>query len=394
MSRSLELVRLVTARELRERIRTKSFNISTIITALLLLAAAVVPSLLSDDEERYTIGLVGDYSPAVKSALSGLAASTGGEAELVSFADEAEAEEAVEEETADFAVVNGDEIIVQEADSESQAGQLATRAAATIAVFNRLQEAGVEESRAAETLAGPPLRVRSLEPSGERQGRERALVYVVLFLIYVSTVGYGSYVLLGVVEEKATRVVEVLLPAVRPHQLMAGKVIGIGTLGLGQLIVVSVPPLIASRVLDTPLPQGSSLTIAAGVMWFLLAYAFYASLYAAAGALASRQEEAQNVSFPMTMLLIVAFVIGIQALGSPDSAFVKVLSFVPPFAPMTMLPRATLADVAVWEVPLSVALMLVGSYLVVRLAGRIYSGAILRTGPRMKLREALRSARA
>lgn len=391
MNRSLEVVRLVTVRELRERARTKSF-ISTIITAALLLAAVVVPSLLADDD-AYVIGLVGDYSPPVRAALEGVAASPDGGAELRTFADEGAAEEAVEDETIDLAVANGDEIIVQELDTGSQSGQLATRAAATIAVYQRLEAAGLDPARAAEALAGPPLPVRSLEPSGAEQDRARALVYVVLFLIYLSTVGYGTYVLLGVVEEKSTRVVEVLLPAVRPHQLMAGKVIGIGALGLSQLIVVSLPALIAARLLDTPLPEGSGLTIAAGVMWFLLAYAFYAALYAAGGALASRQEEAQNVSFPMTAFLIAGFVVGIQALGSPDSALVKVLSFVPPFAPMTMLPRATLADVAVWEVPASVALTLVGSYLVVRLAGRIYSGAILRTGPRVKLTEALRSAK-
>ena len=130
------------------------------------------------------------------------------------------------------------------------------------------------------------------------------------------------------------------------------------------------------------------------MFWFVLGYAFYAVLYATAGSLVSRQEEAQSIQFPITAVLIVAYFLAIEAAQSPDSVAALVGSLLPPTAPMVMIVRIAHGSVPWWQIGLSVALMVVTIYGMVQLAGRIYAGAVLRFGRRVRLKEAWRGAEA
>ena len=137
------------------------------------------------------------------------------------------------------------------------------------------------------------------------------------------------------------------------------------------------------------MPSGSALTIGS-LVWFVLGYALYSCAYAAAGSLVSRMEEANNTSFPVTFALIVAYGGAIFVGNVPDSGAARALALFPPTAPLAMPTRAALGDASWWEVPLAVALTLAATYGLVRLAGRIYAGSVLRFGPKVKLRQALR----
>jgi len=106
----------------------------------------------------------------------------------------------------------------------------------------------------------------------------------------------------------------------------------------------------------------------------------------------SRPEEAGVVSGPLNVAIIASYFVGMGVLSSPNDGLSRIVSFIPPLAPMTMLPKAAVGNVARWEVPVSVALVLASTWLLVRLAGRIYAGAIVQSGPRVKLREAWRQA--
>jgi ABC-2 type transport system permease protein len=129
-------------------------------------------------------------------------------------------------------------------------------------------------------------------------------------------------------------------------------------------------------------------------MWFVLGFAFYSCLYAAAGSLGSKTQDAQAVAAPLQILLLILYFVGtFTALSTPDAPLVKVLSFLPFSAPMTMSARAIVGDVPAWQIALSVAITIAGTVFLIRFAGRIYSNAILRTGPRMKFRQAWREAR-
>jgi ABC-2 type transport system permease protein len=258
-----------------------------------------------------------------------------------------------------------------------------------------LQGAGVAPAEIQAALAPPPLPVRSLEPVDEDARSKRAIATVAVFILYGQLIGYCFTVAMGVVEEKSTRVVEVLLAAVRPVQLLAGKIIGIGLVGLLQLAIIGVIGLaVATASGAITLPPDAAPTIGSVLLWFLLGYAFYSSLFAVAGAIVSRQEELQNTATPLNLLMIASFFVAFStSISGADSTLAKVSTFLPPVAPLIMPMRIAGGDAAPWEIALSLAIMLVSIVVVVVLAGRLYEGAILRTGARVKLGDAWRGAR-
>jgi ABC-2 type transport system permease protein len=130
------------------------------------------------------------------------------------------------------------------------------------------------------------------------------------------------------------------------------------------------------------------------VAWFVLGYAFYASVFAAAASLVSRQEDLGSVITPASILLVLGFVIAIQSAQDPSSTLAMVTSYVPGLSPMVMPVRQAAGDAAWWEVALAVASMLVAIAAIVRIGGRVYAGALLRTGGKVKFREALKAERA
>jgi ABC-2 type transport system permease protein len=196
-------------------------------------------------------------------------------------------------------------------------------------------------------------------------------------------------VLAGVVEEKSNRVVELILSTVRPRHLLAGKVIGIGLLGLAQLALVAglASTLLAAGVFDAPASLGGSLALV--VPWFALGFALYAVAYAAAGALASRQQDANSAGQTVTYTLLAAYFVGYIALSAnADGILANVLTVFPLTAPLVLPARSALVGVPLWEHALAVVLVLCSIYALIRLAGRIYARGLLHTGPRLDLRAA------
>ncbi|CAN5166759.1 ABC transporter permease [soil metagenome] len=389
------IVRLVAARELRERSRQKSFKLSTAFLAVALLATVIVPQILADDDPTsYEIGVVGTVPEVVMNTVDGLTGATGAELSVVEVPDIVAGEAALTDGGLDL-LVAGDEVVVDEApDPTSPLSQISGGLAAALGINEGLTRAGLEPEAAADALASGPAPVRSLatadgnDPSAQRDAQPLLILGVIL--LYLALLTFGVAVTTGVVEEKTTRVVEVVLSTIRPHQLLGGKVLGIGVLGLAQLVMVATPALVAATATGTELPSGSALTVASLVLWFVLGYALYSCAYAAAGSLVSRMEEANNTSFPVTFLLIAAYGGAIFVGNAPDSGVARFLALFPPTAPLAMPTRAAMADTPWWEVPLAVALTLVAAYGLLRLAGRIYAGSVLRFGPKVKLRQALR----
>ena len=164
--------------------------------------------------------------------------------------------------------------------------------------------------------------------------------------------------------------------------------------GLAQLALVAGSALIALQFSENTTATTAPSTIGWIVIWFILGYGFYSVLYATAGSLVSRQEEAQSIQFPISAVLFVAYFLSMQATQSPDGTAALVGSLLPPTAPMVMIVRIAHGSVPWWEIVLSVVLITATIYGMVRLAGRIYAGAVLRIGPRLRLREAWRSGEA
>jgi ABC-2 type transport system permease protein len=394
--RATDGIRLTARRELVERTkRDRSFLISTLITLAILVAIIFVPKLFgSDDPTEFDVGLVGSASQPLGQALTAQGEAVDVRIRTRQPATAAEAEAAVRDGSLDLAVIDGRQLVAR-AEVDEQLNLLVQAASGSVRAQQTLQAAGVAPGEIQAALAPPPLPVRSLEPVDEDARSKRTIATVAVFLLYGQLIGYCFAVSMGVVEEKSTRVVEVLLAAVRPVQLLAGKIIGIGLVGLIQLAVIGAVGLavaVASNAIT--LPPDAAGTIGSVLLWFLLGYAFYSSMFAVAGAIVSRQEELQNTAAPLNLLMIASFFVAFSSsVGGGDSTLAKVSSFLPPVAPLVMPVRIAGGDAALWEIGLSLVIMLGSTVAVVVLAARLYEGAILRTGARVKLRDAWRSAR-
>jgi ABC-2 type transport system permease protein len=203
---------------------------------------------------------------------------------------------------------------------------------------------------------------------------------------------YGNLVLTGVVEEKTSRVVEVLLARMPARYLLLGKVAGIGLLGLAQIALTVAVALVAmSMVDDVDLPALSGAVLASVVVWFVLGYALFAVAYGALGSLASRTEDAQSAAGPVGYLLVACYWAAFVAVSEDaDSGWSRAASMFPATAPFAMPGRIALGATAWWEPLLAVVLTAAAIVGLVVLGGRVYTHAILHTGPRMRLREAWR----
>ena len=386
---SAALVRLVAAREVSSRIRDKNFIVSSVVIIVLLLGLLAFQVVAGSGDSGSRLGIVGDDG-RLGAAVQAQAEAVGVDVEVVDYTDEAAARAAVEDEEVDGVLLDGagpaPELLVTGRDATLEA--LVGGAVSGVAISDRLLEAGVDLQSLPE-VAVTPL-------GGSDDDGQRVVVAVIgVVVLYGLLLLFAQFVAQGVVEEKSSRVVELLLATMRPWQLLAGKILGLGLLGLGQIVVIGVVGVTAALALDVVEVPGEVIgTVVTVVAWFVLGYAFYASVFAVAASLVSRQEDLGSVLTPASMLLIVGFVVSVQAAGDPGGTLATVTSFVPGMSPLVMPVRQAAGEAALWEVALAVVLMLLAIALAVRLGGRVYAGALLRTSGRTKIREALRAERA
>jgi ABC-2 type transport system permease protein len=385
-----ELVRLVAGREISTRVRDKTFLISSAVILLLVLGGMVFQAIVASGANEVTVAVVGDAA-TLKPALLAQGHTVGADVTVRKLGDEAAARTAVEKGDVDGALIDGlgasPRLLVQR-DADSSLTATVQGAVSQVAVGRQLTEAGID------TLDVPDVGVTAIDPGGDPTGERTGIAVVGMIVLYTLLILISQFVAQGVVEEKATRVVELLLSTMKPWQLLAGKVIGLGLLGLAQIVAIAVVGVAGALVFDlVSLPGQLIGTVLSVVAWFVLGYAFYASLFAAAASLVSRQEDLAGVITPLSMLLVVGFFVALQAASDPTGSLATITSFVPGLSPLVMPVRMAAGGAAWWEVLLAVGIQLVATALVVRLGGRIYAGALLRTSGKTKLREALRAER-
>jgi ABC-2 type transport system permease protein len=387
---SAALVRLVARREVSTRIRDKTFLISSAVILLLVLGGMVFQVLVASGANKLTVGVVGDRA-ALQPALVAQGKAVGSDVTVVGLADESAARASLASGDVDGALVGGlsaaPRLLVQrEAGSSLTAAVEA--AVGRLALTRQLAGAGITH------LDVPQVAVTALHPGSDPTGERTGVAVIGVVVLYSLLIMMGNFVAQGVVEEKSTRVVELLLATMRPWQLLAGKIIGLGLLGLGQIVAIAVVGVSSALAFDVVTLPGQLVGTALSVVaWFILGYAFYAAVFAGAASLVSRQEDLASVVTPMTVLLVVGFVVAVQSAGNPSGTMATVASYIPGLSPMVMPIRLAGGGAAWWEVVLAVVVMLVAIVGVVRLGGRIYAGALLRTSGKTKLREALRAER-
>jgi ABC-2 type transport system permease protein len=261
------------------------------------------------------------------------------------------------------------------------------------AVDALLAEHHVPEAQREQAQNTTPLALGVLQAAPPDRADNAGVAFIGVLLLYGQLFGYGMWVATGVIEEKASRIVEMLLSAIRPRQLLAGKIIGIGVLGLAQLITIAGFAIVLALATHAETVPSSAIWAALLVIgWFILGYAFYASLFAAAGSLVSRMEELQNVIVPINLTILVSFIISIGSLQDPNSTLAIVASILPVSSALAMPVRIVLGVATGWQIALSLTLLMGSAVALVPVGARLYAGAVLRTGSRVKLRDAWRAA--
>jgi ABC-2 type transport system permease protein len=383
---------LVARREWNQRVRTLAFRTSTLISILIVVAIILIPDMYGGGARRErTVGVVGERSPQLPALVRASGDQLGLSVQTRAFAHETAARAALRSDDVSVLLV-GQRELVWRAETDGQLEAVVTSAVQVLERREAIGELGLTAGEAQRLLAPVDLPSTSLEPVTEERAEREGLAWIGLFVLFMAIAFYGGFLLVGVVEEKSSRVVEVLLSRLRPTELLAGKILGIGLVGLAQLALVAGSALIALRFSENTTASTTPVTVGWIVVWFVLGYGFYSVLYGTAGSLVSRQEEAQSIQLPISAFLVVAYFLAMETARSPDGVAALVGSFLPPTAPMVMIVRIAYGGVPSWQIVLSIALIVVTVYGMVRLAGRIYAGAVLRIGPRLRLKEAWHSA--
>ena len=278
--------------------------------------------------------------------------------------------------------------------------------------LERLRRAGVDPFLALPALRAIDLQTQKVSDgavTGESGGASFLLAYAMSFLLYLALLLYGTQVMTSVVEEKSSRISEVLMGSLKPFELLLGKVLGVGAVGLLQLAVWAGTAMALTRfrapiaklfgvapdaLRTMPIPDVGPGLLAVFLLFFVLGFLFFASLYAAVGSTCSTVQETQQAAMPVTMTIAVALILMFSLFGEPNGTLARVLSLLPPFAPFMTPVRHALVRLPPGEIALSALVVAAGVVAVAWVAGRVYRTGILMHGRRASLREVWRWLRA
>jgi ABC-2 type transport system permease protein len=384
-----QAIMLVARREFVTQVRSRSFVIGIVFTLVIFGAVAGVAAFVSSQTEGRTVGVTAEAA-ALEPVLQQIA----GQQDLdlrIAEVDEATGRAQVEADELDALLTGGADgyrLLYRDA-VDSELTPVVTAAAQQQALATALDGAGVDP---ASLTAQAQVLPSTVEPVDPERGQQLALALGGTFLLFMG-LQYAAGVASGVVEEKQSRVVELLLATIKPWHLLTGKVIGIGAAGLLTMVILGAIAAGAGAALGLlTLPTAAFGMLVMVLVWYLIGFFLYAAVYAALGSTVSRQEELQSLIAPMVFLVIIPFILTLNLLpNDPRNPILAVLSYVP-FLSQTVMPaRYALGVAPLWEVALSAVIAIVAIFVVVRVAARIYRNSILRTGARVSLAEALRS---
>jgi ABC-2 type transport system permease protein len=380
---------LVAEREMRERSRSRALQLSLLIMVLVVLGAVLVPAMLESGDDPRDVGLTGASPEELPDAIRNQGDLTGTTIRVHRYDDLAAGEEAVRAGDVGVLVVDGRRLEWQQTDESLRA--VVVGAIQLVQVRERAAAAGVDPDDLLALVAPVAIDEVELGPVAGRSPDDETAAMLMTLLLFIAISTYANLVLSGVVEEKANRVVEVLLARMPARSLVAGKVLGIGLLGLAQFGITALVAFVALAVVDTvDVPAARGGVLAWAVVWFVLGYALYATVYGAAGSLASRTEDAQSVGGPVIAVLIAGYFASFAAIGSPETLWARLLALFPLTAPLAMPGRIAMGAAERWEPVVAVALTIAAIAGLVRVSGRVYAHAILHAGATLRLWDAWR----
>ncbi|HEV2128437.1 MAG TPA: ABC transporter permease [Thermomicrobiales bacterium] len=415
-------IRLVARREWLQKIRRRSFIIATIVQIVIVLGLILAPVALSaifgGDEgtstEEVLIVNRTDQPEIVADTVAFIAhTGLGDQIELRAAPGDTDAVRAIEAGDADavLEIERGADgalafTYTDEDGATDQTAVVIQALAGELALRDQLVRIGVDPEQAREVRSLPNMVMQAVgeaeaDNAETEQGFRYGVAYVAALVMYMVVLIYGMWVAQGGVEEKSSRIMEIMINAASPTELMYGKIIGIGLAGLTQILptlaIAGIGLYSQEALADALDATGIHLSgidfgaisvqlVGFFLIYFLLGFLLYAALYAGVGSLVSRQEDVQTVMAPMTFTVVLGFFGALFTLGAPDSIVAQVVSIFPFTSPLAMVPRILLGDPELWEILLSIALLAVSGYLAVRLAARIYRMGVLMYGQKPSLK--------
>jgi ABC-2 type transport system permease protein len=405
----------VVKREYIERVRTKAFVIGTILGPIVMAALMIVPMLAARSKSKplriAVVDWTGELRGAVEQALHEVEDDGRKRFDVQPAADSPEAAEAAYRKAVLDKSLDGYLSLPRDAVATAKASyygrnvsnftalRTMERTVSAVLVTRRLTSAGLDPARVNDLTRSLDMKTIRLSEQGEREdkGADMILAMVLLMILYVGILMWGQAVMTSVIEEKTSRVVEVMASGVPSTTLLLGKLLGVGSAGLTQFLVWALSLLavsLASGSLGaTDMPEVTPLVLASFVVFYLLGFFFYAALYASIGAAVNTVQEAQSFVFPVMLPIILAMVCWPAVMQSPDGPLAFTVSMIPGMSPVIMFLRIVVLTPPMWQMLLSIALLVLGILGVVWVAARVYRVGILMYGKRPTFPEIVRWVR-
>ncbi len=385
---------LVAGREIAVRFRSRAFRVTTAITAIGLVGFVAFAAFRGGQSHEYEVVRTPDVSNATLVRLGALGEALNAEVRAGELETREAVVEAVRSGEVDLGIVGSGEIVVDRGlavgDTSPRARFLAA-AAEVVRTQRGLEAAGLTPEAAAAALSAPPPTLTALKPA-PTELRGRAVAFVGILLLFMMINGYGTWISASVVREKTSRLSELLLVTLKPRHLLMGKLLGVATLAFGHAISLGLIGLLARTVLGGNVLRAFNLNVASvlwPLAWFIVGFALFASLYAAAGSMVRNPED--STAFPLFAILLVGYFSASTLIsGGEASTYHYVLAWFPLTAPFNMLGLIGIGAVPLWQALASFGVALVSVPLVILLASNIYATAVSRTGQKVKWTEVLR----
>ncbi|MGJ9414476.1 ABC transporter permease [Aeromicrobium sp. CF4.19] len=378
--------RLVAENEVRTRIRQKSFLITTGISVLMIVVGIFAASYFADRPQDNTVAVTDSTAAAIVQSAeeAGRAGNDRLSIEVLEVADAQASEQAVRDGDADAALLpagDGFEIVADESVPSAISGPLQTAASGAVLQDN----ATAQDVDLSSLQQGTQVAERLLETDGD-DGLGQAAAFAFIILFFIVAIGSGMMIAGSVAQEKESRVVEILAATVPIRQLLWGKILGNTVLAVGQVVLFVVAGAVGLLVsgLDAGLGRLGP-AIGWYIVFFVLGFMALASLWAVAGALASRQQDLQSTTAPAQALLFIPYF----AFFFGNDLLQQVMSMAPIVSAMIMPARMATESVPLWQTGVAIGGTVVATILLIRLGARVYERTLLRTGDKISYREAL-----
>jgi ABC-2 type transport system permease protein len=378
---------LVAERGLVESVRSRTFKVVTGLLLLMSIAAVVAPQLIGGDKTTYTIATAGQAPTGIRAALDAAGKSADFNVRYISRRDDNAVRLAVRDGDATSGLAGN--TLYTSAKEGGTFPVLVAQAAVAMETSRQLSAAGLSAQQVTDLQSIRPPRQVIV---GQADNEDRAGVgFAVGIVLYIALIFAGNTLANSVALEKSTRISEVLLAVLRPSQMIVGNVLAVGTVTLVQLLVLTAPLAVAVRVTDKiGLPPVAAADLGLAVAWFVLGFMLFAFLFAAAAALVDKITEVASAIMPVSVILIVGYVLAIMVvMADPSGGWSVLVSIFPLTAPMAMPIRWASGLVPVWQLVLAMAVTGTTAVLMAAVASAIYRRALVITGRRVKLREVI-----